>query len=233
MIRIIKYFEPEKDIRSETPVDILRHFISKFSAYRVSRAEVPENIEDINTFLFSGDFLKDITNLFEAYEPLWVIIKGSKKEKLVWSIEKILGLKSPLPSVDQKFEQFRNNALTSFGLTAFYLSPKSDRTLLDQDQMFQINNVIIFGCGKPVSTQFGAYRRRDSPFNKTEMDDLDVQDYWESLSCGPYEELALTAVKFLNLPSSSYTQSFALPQQYENVPIDISEKVLALKLSID
>lgn len=84
-----------------------------------------------------------MTDLLESYEPLSEIIIGSKTEKLVWSITKILGLKSPQSvDVERKFGYFCDNC---FGLTAFYLNPKSDRTLLSQAHVHQINNVIIFG----------------------------------------------------------------------------------------
>lgn len=190
----------------------------------------PNKVTEMNQLLFNDNIYNKVAEMLRVCTPVWELLVGSKTEKMIWSIEKILKLNSPKPDLNDTYQIFKNEALNVVGLTAFFLDHTTDKTLLNTRHLGEINMFVLLGYKKPIHSQFGIYRNKHPPFNQPQLDELSSSEFWHLLDSGEVKELAAAAKQLLNLPSSAYFKDFYLPEKFGKLSLEDAEKVLLLKV---
>lgn len=142
-------------------------------------------------------------------EPLWDFIEGLQVNNLFWAVERWLELdySSHVDKI-QFFEAAKETALTSLGLSCYFLNHHHKRELLNSNQLAAISEFV----SDNLKTSGGIdsyldYKKNVHPFNKASLNKLNPKRYWEILK-DTHKELAEYALKLLDLPSSSFLKEF-------------------------
>lgn len=219
-----------------SPIDTLDHLLDNYMNFRSVASEVSEQNDDVGkftTYLYDPKWIGQVKAAVQIYRPLWNLIDGSKTQKMVWSVNAILRLKSPSPSLNDNYQNFKNQTLTLLTLMSFIFDPHSDQGLMNDSHHDLILTTCFRVIPKNETSHFLKYKRMDKVF-QIDGDMVTAEEYWEKYEHGEFKDLAKIAQNFVKMPSSSYTKSFAIPQHYQkNYDFEFSEKIIAIKLDVD
>lgn len=189
--------------------DECENFLANLEVYKQIcqvRTDISDSIR--STILIDTQFPKKVQDEINLQIPVCEIIRVAEQKTCTLAniISMWLNLKSKIPkcskSIIECVDSRTNDAITPLGLAAFYIDPRSDKTILSSAQRGQVNKFFSKFFGNTELNDFVDFGQKAGKFRDYFQQNLSSKVFWNML-LPETENVATLALKLTAIPASN------------------------------